>query len=122
MKILTDSTDEAALAEIGRRLRGVRLSRNISQAELSRRAGIGQATLQRLEDGSSGTLITLVRVLRALDLGEGLEQLLPAPGPSPLEEVRRGGHSRRRARGATGDSGPDLGTSWRWGDEEGGGS
>lgn len=122
MRISTELTDDAVLGEIGRRLRQERLGRNVSQADLARQAGIGQATLQRLEDGSSGTLTTLIRVLRALDLEEGLERLIPEAGPSPLDEVHHRGRGRRRARRVPGDPGSDPGAPWRWGDEEDGGS
>lgn len=118
MRISTELTDEAVLSEIGQRLRRVRLDRNLSQAELARRAGIGQATLQRLEDGGSGNLTTLIRVMRALDLGEGLEGLVPEERQSPLDEVRRRGRSRRRARHIAPDPASDAAAPWEWGDEE----
>jgi putative transcriptional regulator len=116
MSPMLDANDETIVAEIGARLREVRLQRNLSQAQLAREAGVGQATLQRLEEGRSANLTTLVRVLRALGLGDGLERLVPRPAPSPLDQLERRGKARQRASGssrATGSSGP----SWRWGDE-----
>jgi transcriptional regulator with XRE-family HTH domain len=107
--------DKALQERLGARLRGLRLSRDESQAQLADRAGIGKATLQRLEEGSSGTLVTFLRVLRALDRADGLDALLPEVATSPLEEARRERRERSRA-GRRGKS-PEAPKGWRWGDE-----
>jgi transcriptional regulator with XRE-family HTH domain len=106
--------DEALQEQLGSRLRDLRLNRNESQQELARRAGVGKATLQRLEEGRSGTIVTLLRVLRALDLAN-LDALVPAVERSPLAEARGERQARVRARGRSAPKGPPGG--WRWGDE-----
>jgi transcriptional regulator with XRE-family HTH domain len=108
--------DKALQARLGARLRGLRLNRNESQEQLAGHAGIGKATLQRLEEGRSGTLVTFLRVLRALDLADGLDALLPEVTTSPLEEARRDRRERSRARGPRAKE-PDAPEGWRWGDE-----
>ena len=107
--------DEALQEQLGSRLRDLRLNRNESQQELARRAGVGKATLQRLEEGRSGTIVTLLRVLRALDL-DNLDALVPAVERSPLAEARGERQARVRARGRSAPKRPPGG--WRWGDEE----
>lgn len=127
MEISAQQTDSAVLEEIGARLRNARLERNLSQAALAAAAGIGRVTLQRIEEGAGGaSLPSLIRILRALDLGDGLDRLVPAVAPSPLEEARR---PRRRRRAGTPRSagepssrgarypGEEAGPDWRWGDE-----
>jgi transcriptional regulator with XRE-family HTH domain len=109
------SSDQALQQLLGSRLRGLRLNRNESQEGLARRAGIGKATLQRLEEGRSGTIVTLLRVLRALDL-EGIDALVPAVEKSPLTEARGEHQTRIRARSSSPPQAPPGG--WRWGDEE----
>lgn len=116
MRISARNTDSAVLAELGARLRNARLERNLSQAALAEAAGIGRVTLQRIEDGASGaSLPSLIRILRALDLSEGLDRLVPEVVPSPLEEARRPG--RRRRAGSSRRPGEEGPPAWRWGDE-----
>ena len=116
MLLSSEQGDAGLQREIGARLRQLRLRRNESQEDLARRAGIGKATLQRLEDGSSGTLTTFLRVLRALDLTDGLEALLPDAGPSPIESLQGRPSGRRRGgRSTAPEAAPRDG--WRWGDE-----
>ena len=122
MLITIQSTDDAVLEEMGGRLQRTRLERNVSQARLAEEAGIGEVTLQRIEAGGSASLISLIRVLRALDLLDGLNRLVPEPTPSPIDELKRRGARRKRAgsprapQEAAQDSRP-----WRWGDEKDGG-
>jgi len=117
MRITARTPDDVVLEELGARLRAVRLHRNLSQERLAEEAGIGRVTLQRLEEGKgNASLPTLIRVLRALDLSESLDQLVPAPQPSPVEEAERRRQPRRRAGSPRSRAPQDEG--WRWGDEE----
>jgi transcriptional regulator with XRE-family HTH domain len=109
--------DDALRKQVGERLRGLRLNRNESQQEFAARAGVGKATLQRLEEGRSGTMVTFLRVLRALDLTDGLEALLPEVEAGPLAEADGKRRGRVRARGKSTARAQDSAGSWRWGDE-----
>ena len=116
MNDLNQMTDEQLLVEIGNRLARMRLEKNLTQAELARQAGVGLATLQRLESGAVGTQLSgFLRVGRALGLLERLEAFIPEPQESPMALLKQQGKKRKRASGnppETGDSGP-----WTWGDE-----
>jgi len=121
MKITAPLSDDAVLAELGRRLAQTRLERNLTQAELGDEAGIGLATVQRLESGRPARLTSLIRVLRILGLLEALELLVPEPTPSPIERLKLHGKKRRRAARprSTGSPREDA-KPWMWGDEHGG--
>lgn len=119
MRFQNSVTDEHVLSEIGARLRAVRLRRNLSQQTLADEAGVGRVTLQRMEEGGSSSTTSLVRVLRALDLLDGMEALLPGAEISPVELVRRRGRPRTRA-GANRRPADRSDGGLAWGDEEGG--
>ncbi len=122
MKITAESTESAILDELGHRLARVRLERNLTSAELAAAAGVGAATLVRLEGGKGANLTSLIRVLRALGMLDELDALIPEQSISPLESARNElqGERRRRQRasgrraGATPAHAP---VGWRWGDE-----
>lgn len=117
MKITSNLTDEAVLAELGARIARLRLERNISQAELGDEAGVGRRTVQRLEAGHSVQSVSLIRVLRVLGLMEGLERLVPEPAPSPLQRLQMAGRARQRASGGRSTAAESETEPWRWSDD-----
>lgn len=124
MSIESRQPDPAILAELGSRLQRTRLAQNLSQAALAKQAGVGRTTVQRIEEGRSGSTTNLIRILRVLDLLDDLDRLVPEPRPSPVEQLRHRGEQRQRAgprrHEASAEAG-GAGTPWRWGDEEEGG-
>ena len=115
MRITSQLTDEAVLVELGSRLARTRLERNLTQQDLGFEAGIGLATVRRLEDGQSVRLTSLIRVLRSLGLLDTLDVLVAEPVPSPIERLRLRGRERRRARPRAGTH--PKNSPWTWGDE-----
>jgi hypothetical protein len=72
----------------------------MSQVELSRRSGIGLTPLRRFEKTGAITLRNLVAILRALNLLDRLDTLVPepdAPGPLALLAAEKQRHQRKRA-------------------------
>src|SRR3989304_2190643 len=51
MKLSKQLTDEAILREVGSRLAGARLARNLTQAALAEEAGVSKRTVERLAAG-----------------------------------------------------------------------
>lgn len=114
MRFTNELTDDATLNELGDRIARLRLDRNQTQQQLADEAGLSRHTLLRLEDGHSVALSALLRTLRALELLDGLETLIPEPLPSPLQQLEREGGRRQRASGTQADDGVDPG-QWEWG-------
>ncbi|UUY06205.1 helix-turn-helix domain-containing protein [Svornostia abyssi] len=114
-------TDDAVLTELGDRLERHRLDRDWTQERLATEAGVGRATVQRIEGGDSVQLASILRVLRALGLLDGLEAAVPAPADQPIARLERRGHApRRRASGTRGGPArPPADEPWRWPDEPG---
>lgn len=116
MKIENQLTDDQVLLELGARFSRHRLSLNLTQADLARRAGVGLRTVQRLEAGSVGTQLSgFLRVCRTLDLLNRIEALIPESTPSPIEQLRQHGRQRRRASGKPLHVAEDP-AKWTWGD------
>lgn len=114
MKIEGLLTDETILAELGKRLAQRRLELKLSQAGLAEQAGISKRTLERIEAGATTQFSTLIRILRVLELLDGLEALVPETGPRPMDLLKLKGRQRQRAprkKKAASDE------PWNWGDE-----
>lgn len=119
MKLTKNLTDDAILAELGRRLARRRIERELTQAELARQAGVSKRTLERIEAGGSSQASNLIRVLRVLDLVDALEGAIPEPTARPMELL---GHRRKKRVRAPSPQGRKKGSekvpSWTWGDEQ----
>ncbi len=115
MNISRALTDEAILTELGRRIQRCRIDLELTQADLAEQAGLSKRTVERLEDGGSAQMSSIVRVLRALDLLRGLEALVPETGPRPTEMLRRKGKLRKRA--SSKRRADRTVRDWSWGDE-----
>ena len=114
MKIEGLLTDEAILAELGGRLAQRRLELQLTQEMLAEQAGVSKRTVERIEAGATTQMSTLIRILRALELLDRLETLVPEAGPRPMDLIKLKGKARKRASGKrkSTDKGP-----WHWGDE-----
>ena len=84
------------------RLREVREEKFVTQAELSQRTGVTEATISRLETGATQPRISTVRKLAA-GLGVHPEQLVVrSEAGSHLSTTNAGGHGDRRVAGRDG--------------------
>lgn len=78
-------TDKAILMELGKRIRYKRIQKRFTQADLAERAGISVYTLQKMEQGMSYNVSTLIQVLRAFNELDQMEHFLPPVEISPLD-------------------------------------
>lgn len=109
MRIEKLTTDAETLRELGRRLARLRKERRLAQDELAQSAGIGVATLRRIESGQDAQLGTWVKLLKALEMTAAIDGLVPERYESPMAEVRR---TARRSPGRSADG------RVHWGDED----
>jgi transcriptional regulator with XRE-family HTH domain len=75
--------------ELGKRVRQLRLSRNLDQRTTAEKAGIAEKALRNLETGRGSSVQTLLRTLKALDYSQGIEMLAPEVTVNPLALLRR---------------------------------
>lgn len=82
-------TNDELAAQLAASLKAWRVSPNgaaLTQADLAQKSGIGLTPLKRFEKTGAITLRNLIAILRALDLLDGLPNLVPdADSPSPLD-------------------------------------
>ena len=97
MKISRDTSDRAAMQELGSRIARYRLGQNLTQATLAAQAGVSTPTVLRLEQGRSTQAANFIRILRALKLLGNLEALIPEPGISPVQQAAMPAELRERA-------------------------
>ena len=110
-RIATSSQIETRLCS---RLEAIRLSKNISQNELAENAGLSRRTISRMENGQGVSFDTFIRVMRALDLTDHLEALLPDHGILPIERVKERRRPRVRASRASKKEN-ETKDKWVWG-------
>lgn len=108
-------TDQAVLETVGERLARSRIDAGLTQAELARQAGIGRATVERLEAGRSAQMSSLIRVLRVLDLLDDFLRALPESVPGPMDLLQNRPSPRQRASSPRKNEREQE--QWRWGDE-----
>jgi transcriptional regulator with XRE-family HTH domain len=91
-----NATPEELEAELGDKLKALRLSKNLGQQTLADRAGISVRALRNLENGEGSTVKTLVSVVRALGRDSWLDTIAPVATISPLA-LSRLAEPRQRA-------------------------
>ena len=116
MKLTIDYSDDAVLKEIGSRITQYRLNQDITQAALALEAGVSNRTMARVEHGHSVQASSLIRILRALQLIENLDVLIPKPAVSPVQQLKMQGKQRQRA--SSKPVRPKKEGTWSWEDEE----
>ena len=89
--------DPAIVKDICHSLKQMRLSKNLTQAELAEMAGLNRVTISRMEAGRAATLLTVVQVLRALDKLDVLNIFREESETSPLQLLKLQEKQRKRA-------------------------
>jgi len=94
---LNNLTDKQVLQALTQRIKQHRLNLNMTQEELSNKAGVHVQTIKNFESGKTSTLFTFIQILRAFDALESLDTFFPDPGISPLTLLKLKGKERLRA-------------------------
>lgn len=120
MKIQDLTPEPQILEELGRRLAQMRKQQRMTQTALAEEAGIGVATLRRIESGQDSQMETWLKILKALRQISTIDLLLPENYTSPMTKALSKGRSRRggQSRTGTSESSTSVGTPWKNADEE----
>lgn len=109
MLITKLSPDNMILRELGRRVASLRKQHGFTQTQLSHEAGIGVATLRRIESGHDGQMETWLKILKVLDIVHTIDLVIPPVTMSPMEEAI-GKRKQRNTKNRT--------SATIWGDEK----
>jgi len=90
------STSDEITAELGLRLKAVRLSQSLTQADLAERAGVSVGTVKSIERTGQTSVASLVRVVQALGLTDQLQSLfvLKVQSIAEMEQAQRAQRQR----------------------------
>lgn len=113
MQLTSLTPTSQTLRELGLRLAQLRKHHGLTQQELATAAGVGVATLRRIEDGRDSKLGSWIRLLAVLQQDVALDQLLPESIRSPMAEAKA---ARKRSRATKPKPSADDG-GFAWGDQ-----
>lgn len=98
MRIDVTMTASEVTRELGLRLAQLRIARNLTQAQLARKAGVGLSSVIRLERGCESVgLDIFIAVCSALALTGNFDQLVPPTVLTPLQ-ILEGARLPKRSR------------------------
>ncbi len=117
MKISNEKTNSLILEEFGKRIKRVRVEKNITRVKLAEHSGVSEKTIARLEQGNTINLDHLFSIMRTLELLENLDQLIPEETISPikLQQALASTVVKKRAYPI---KKKEPSKEWKWGDEE----
>lgn len=91
-------SDHAIIKLLGSYIKQQRQSQSKTQFQVAQDAGINRWTLSQLEKGKPVTLISVIQILRALDLLHVFDPFTVSPQISPIELAVRAHKKRVRIR------------------------
>jgi transcriptional regulator with XRE-family HTH domain len=108
-------TDAALLQDIGKKVRQFRLAKNMTQKDLAKFSGVSLSSVASLERGDSVSLMTFVRLVRAVDGLHLFQPFFEKPEISPIAyaKILDAQQKRKRASKST-DTSPQTQTESEW--------
>lgn len=83
--------------ELGRRIKTVRLSKNLLQDEVARRAGVSRLTVVHFENTGRGSVDSFLRIVSALGKGPDLSPLFQSTPKTIADMEKSASQNRSRA-------------------------
>lgn len=101
-KISSIMPERDILKELGGRLARIRKQQGFAQTVLAEEAGLGVATLRRIESGQDSQLESWLKILKALNMTSAIEAFLPEQLHSPMAQARGKSRSPTKTSATTG--------------------
>jgi transcriptional regulator with XRE-family HTH domain len=77
-------TDTEIIVEIGQRIKVIRIAGNLTQQKLADNTGLNRSTIRDIENGKSVNLLSIIPVLRELNILHNLDESIPNYESSPV--------------------------------------
>lgn len=90
-------SNPAILGVLGKFIQQTRLQQNKTQQQVAEAAGINRSTMVQFENGSGGTLISFIQILRALEQLQLFQSFEIRQQISPLQLAKIDQKKRQRA-------------------------
>jgi len=116
MKITALLTDDAILNEFGQRISKRRVELNMTQAEVAKKAGVSKRTIERVEDGASSQMLSIIKIFRVLELMDNLDRMVSEPSPKPMDLLKQ--KRKLRVRASKKLHNRDSTTLWKWNEDK----
>ena len=110
MKIDNAMNEQTVLKELSVRFKQTRIDSSVTREELADKAMVSVGTIARFESGNDISLKNVIKLMKALDLGDRFEDFIPDVFDRPSYHVetnvvrKRATKSRKK-------------NDWQWGDE-----
>ena len=104
-------SDNAIAQELGRRLKTLRLRKNMTQQSLADTTTLSVNSIKSLEAGR-GKLSSVIAVLRELVALDQLDGFIPDTSISPIQLAKMKGKVRERASGSREKTSPEDSVDW----------
>ncbi len=94
-------SNPAILQLVGSFIQQARLQQNKTQQDIATAAGVNRSTIVQIENGSGGTLLSFIQILRALEQLQLFQSFEVRQQLSPLQLAKIDQMKRKRASGKT---------------------
>ena len=111
---MQELTSKAILDELAERVKNYRLDMNLSQANFAQKAGISLRSVVNFESGADVKLSNFIKILKALELADNLEVLVPDVTIRPSSFIAEKKQKQRIRRSTT----EKENSAFTWGDEK----
>ncbi len=111
---MQEFTSYAILNELAKLVKNYRLDMELSQADFARKAGLSLRSIVNFENGADIKFSNFIKILKALELADNLELLIPdvTKRPSSFLETKKQKQRARKNKKTVESSG------FIWGDEK----
>lgn len=109
-------SSQAALNELGFRLKSYRIYSSLTQEELAVQSGVSRRSIQNMENGKDVNFSTIIKVLISLGLDSNLDLLVPDSTKRPSYYLKTNYNTKQRFR-ATKKNALNINDEVKWGDD-----